>query len=47
MSDVLRIMYRKCMTFADQTSADAIPATDDTAAQQKTDRKAKDYNGEV
>lgn len=41
------IMYRKCMIFGDQISAEAILATDDTAAQQKIGRKAKGYNGEV
>lgn len=41
------IMYKKCVLFGDQISADAILATDDTSVQQKIGRKAKGYNEDV
>jgi ribA/ribD-fused uncharacterized protein len=41
------IMYRKCMIFGDETSAKAVLATEDTAAQQAIGRKAAGYIGSV
>ncbi len=41
------IMYRKCMIFGDETSAKAVLATEDTAAQQAIGRKATGYIGSV
>ena len=41
------IMYRKCMIFGDQASADAVLATDDTKQQQDIGREAKGYIGSV
>ncbi len=41
------IMYCKCMLFGDQTAANAILATDDTAEQKEIGRQAKGYLGPV
>ena len=41
------VMYRKCMLFGDETSAKAVLATNDTAAQQALGRKASGYIGSV
>lgn len=41
------VMYRKCMLFGDETSAKAVLATNDTAAQQALGRKVSGYIGSV
>jgi ribA/ribD-fused uncharacterized protein len=41
------IMYRKCMTFGDEASAEAVLAAEDPAAQQIIGRRAAGYIGHV
>jgi len=41
------IMYRKCMVFGDEDSANRVLATEDTAKQQDIGRKASGYIGHV